>query len=112
MRDELTEARQELDQEVDEDRRRELRLEIEGLEKRLDEQERSVMDEILPEAFAAVREAAVRTNIRGTLMSRCCGIALHRNRSRRWKTGEGKTLVATLPLYLLAALTVARRTSW
>jgi len=105
VRDELTEARQELDQEVDEDRRRELRLEIEGLEKRLDEQERSVMDEILPEAFAAVREAAVRTiGLRHFDEQMLGGIALHRNMIAEMKTGEGKTLVATLPLYL-AALT-------
>src|SRR3989338_960790 len=58
---------------------------------------------LLPEAFAAVREAAKRTlgqrHFDAQLMG---GIALHRGGIAEMKTGEGKTLVATLPAYLNA----------
>ena len=61
------------------------------------------LDDILPEAFAAVREAAARTlgkrPFRVQIMG---GILLHQGRIAEMKTGEGKTLVATLPAYLNA----------
>ena len=61
------------------------------------------LDDILPEAFAVVREAAVRTlgmkHYRVQLMG---GIILHQGRIAEMKTGEGKTLVSTLPAYLNA----------
>ncbi len=61
------------------------------------------LDGILPEAFAAVREAAVR--VLGQRIFRVQlvgGIVLHQGRIAEMKTGEGKTLVATLPAYLNA----------
>ncbi|MBE0430962.1 MAG: preprotein translocase subunit SecA, partial [Dehalococcoidia bacterium] len=58
-------------------------------------------DDILPEAFAAVREAAKRTiRQRHFDVQLLGGIVLHQGRIAEMKTGEGKTLVATLPLYL------------
>lgn len=61
------------------------------------------LDEILPEAFACVREASVRTlNQRHFDVQLIGGIILHRGNISEMKTGEGKTLVATLPVYLNA----------
>jgi len=61
------------------------------------------MDTILPEAFAVVREASKRTlNMRHFDVQLMGGIALHQGRIAEMKTGEGKTLVATLPVYLNA----------
>jgi preprotein translocase subunit SecA len=59
------------------------------------------LDELLPEAFAAVREAAKRTiGQRHFDVQLIGGIVLHQGKIAEMKTGEGKTLVATLPLYL------------
>jgi preprotein translocase subunit SecA len=59
------------------------------------------LDELLPEAFAAVREAARRTiGQRHFDVQFMGGIVLHQGKIAEMKTGEGKTLVATLPLYL------------
>jgi preprotein translocase subunit SecA len=59
------------------------------------------LDDILPEAFAAVREAAKRTiRQRHFDVQLLGGIVLHQGKIAEMKTGEGKTLVATLPLYL------------
>ena len=61
------------------------------------------LDEILPEAFAAVREASVRTlGMRHYDVQLIGGIVLHEGSIAEMKTGEGKTLAATLPLYLNA----------
>jgi len=61
------------------------------------------LDDILPEAFAAVREASRRTiGLRHFDVQCLGGIVLHQGRISEMKTGEGKTLVATLPLYLNA----------
>ncbi len=61
------------------------------------------LDEILPEAYAAVREAAKRTiKQRHFDVQLMGGIVLHQGKIAEMKTGEGKTLVATLPLYLNA----------
>jgi preprotein translocase subunit SecA len=61
------------------------------------------LDDLLPEAFAAVREAARRTiGKRHYDVQLLAGIVLHTGRIAEMKTGEGKTLVATLPLYLNA----------
>ena len=77
-----------------------------GLRAKTDEfkariQEGTSLDKLLPEAFAAVREAARRTigqrHFDAQLMG---GIVLHQGKIAEMKTGEGKTLVATLPLYL------------
>jgi preprotein translocase subunit SecA len=61
------------------------------------------LDDILPEAFAVVREAAWRTvEMRPFDVQLIGGITLHRGHIAEMKTGEGKTLVATLPVYLNA----------
>jgi preprotein translocase subunit SecA len=61
------------------------------------------LDKILPEAFAAVREAATRTlGQRHYEVQLIGGMVLHEGNVAEMKTGEGKTLVATLPLYLNA----------
>jgi preprotein translocase SecA subunit len=72
------------------------------LRARLADEETS-LDDVLPEAFAAVREAARRTiGLRHFDVQCLGGIVLHQGRIAEMKTGEGKTLVATLPLYLNA----------
>ncbi len=59
------------------------------------------LDELLPEAFTAVREAAKRTiGQRHFDVQLMGGVVLHQGKITEMKTGEGKTLVATLPLYL------------
>ena len=79
----------------------ELRAMTDVFRKRLSNGE--TLDDILPEAFAAVREAATRVigkrPFRVQLMG---GIILHQGRIAEMKTGEGKTLVATMPAYLNA----------
>src|SRR3981189_2476416 len=61
------------------------------------------LDDLLPDAFAAVREAARRTiGKRHYDVQLIAGAVLHAGRIGEMKTGEGKTLVATLPLYLSA----------
>jgi preprotein translocase subunit SecA len=61
------------------------------------------LDDLLVEAFAVVREAAVRTiGLRPYDVQMIGGIVLHQGRIAEMKTGEGKTLVATLPMYLNA----------
>ncbi|MBV9544247.1 MAG: preprotein translocase subunit SecA, partial [Chloroflexi bacterium] len=65
--------------------------------------EAETLDDLLPEAFAAVREAARRTiGKRHYDVQLLAGAVLHSGRIAEMKTGEGKTLVATLPLYLNA----------
>ncbi|MCR5693698.1 MAG: preprotein translocase subunit SecA [Clostridia bacterium] len=65
--------------------------------------EGETLDDILPEAFATVREAAVRVlGQRHYDVQLIGGIVLHRNMIAEMKTGEGKTLVSTLPAYLNA----------
>src|SRR5258705_6993783 len=65
--------------------------------------EREALDEILPEAFAIVREASVRTTgMRHFDVQMIGGIVLHQGKISEMRTGEGKTLVATLPAYLNA----------
>src|SRR5438552_14065998 len=61
------------------------------------------LDDVLPEAFAAVREAGRRTiGLRHFDVQLIGGMVLHQGTIAEMKTGEGKTLVATLPLYLNA----------
>jgi preprotein translocase subunit SecA len=65
----------------------------------------STLDEILPEAFAVCREASKRVlNMRHFDVQLLGGIVLHNNKIAEMKTGEGKTLVATLAVYLNALL--------
>ena len=65
--------------------------------------EKIILDEILPEAFAVVREAGRRTvGMRHFDVQMIGGMVLHQGKIAEMKTGEGKTLVATLPCYLNA----------
>jgi len=65
----------------------------------------ATLDELLPEAFAAVRETGKRIlNMRHFDVQLLGGIVLHEGKIAEMKTGEGKTLVATLPVYLNALL--------
>jgi preprotein translocase subunit SecA len=69
----------------------------------LKRRERVALDEILPEAFATVREASVRsTGMRHFDVQLIGGLVLHEGKIAEMRTGEGKTLVATLPAYLNA----------
>ncbi len=64
---------------------------------------RAALDDLLPEAFAVCREAGKRVlNMRHFDVQLMGGIVLHRGKISEMKTGEGKTLVATLPVYLNA----------
>lgn len=66
-------------------------------------QKGETLDDILPEAFAACREASARVlNMRHFPVQIIGGIVLHQGRIAEMRTGEGKTLVATLPAYLNA----------
>jgi preprotein translocase subunit SecA len=77
-----------------EDQLKKLKTELKQIEK-------EALDEVLPEAFAAVREAAKRTlRQRHFDVQLIGGIVLHQGKIAEMKTGEGKTLVATCPLYL------------
>ena len=77
-----------------------LKAQTDVLKKRL---EKESLDEILPDAFAVVREASTRTlKQRHFDVQLIGGIALHEGNVAEMKTGEGKTLVATLPVYLNA----------
>ena len=63
----------------------------------------ATMDDILPEAFATVREASDRVlGMRHFPVQLIGGIVLHQGRIAEMKTGEGKTLVSTMPAYLNA----------
>ncbi|HSQ23580.1 MAG TPA: preprotein translocase subunit SecA [Pyrinomonadaceae bacterium] len=65
--------------------------------------EQQVLNQILPEAFAVVREASVRTTgMRHFDVQMIGGLVLHQGKIAEMRTGEGKTLVATLPAYLNA----------
>ena len=79
----------------------ELRDKTREYKKRLAEGE--TLDDLLPEAFATVREAAKRVlNMEHYQVQLIGGIILHQGRIAEMKTGEGKTLVSTLPAYLNA----------
>jgi preprotein translocase subunit SecA len=79
---------------------KQLREQTDVLKKRL---EKESLNDILPDAFALVREAATRTlGQRHFDVQLIGGMVLHEGNVSEMKTGEGKTLVATLPLYLNA----------
>ncbi|MBP7868162.1 MAG: preprotein translocase subunit SecA [Acidobacteria bacterium] len=70
-----------------------------------DEDRKEVLEDLIPEAFAAVREAGRRTlKMRHFDVQIMGGVVLHHGKIAEMKTGEGKTLVATLPVYLNALL--------
>ena len=78
-----------------------LRAKTDEFRERLKEGE--TLDDLLPEAFAVVREASVRTiGLRHFRVQLIGGVILHQGRIAEMKTGEGKTLVSTLPAYLNA----------
>jgi len=88
---------------VDPDERDEVKGRVEELDKALRQKEAEVLEELLPEAFAAVREASRRAiSLRHFDVQLIGGTVLHEGKIAEMKTGEGKTLVATLPLYLNA----------
>ena len=79
------------------------RVEVDRIKKALRKAEEEILWEILPEAFAAVREASKRTTgLRHHDVQMLGGMVLHSGTIAEMKTGEGKTLVATLPIYLNA----------
>ncbi|MBE5800632.1 MAG: preprotein translocase subunit SecA, partial [Clostridiales bacterium] len=79
----------------------ELRLKTEEFKKRY--QNGETLDQLLPEAFSVVREATYRvTGKRQFRVQMMGGIVLHQGRIAEMKTGEGKTLTATMPAYLNA----------
>jgi preprotein translocase subunit SecA len=76
---------------------------LKGVAERSEEEEKKALDALLPEAFAVMREASKRVNkMRHFDVQLIGGIILHQGKIAEMKTGEGKTLVATLPLYLNA----------
>ncbi|MFQ5542495.1 MAG: preprotein translocase subunit SecA, partial [Candidatus Binatia bacterium] len=79
----------------------ELRAKTDVFKKRL--ADGASLDDLIPEAFAAVREASKRTiKLRHFDVQLIGGVVLHEGKIAEMKTGEGKTLVATLPFYLNA----------
>jgi preprotein translocase SecA subunit len=86
---------------LDAEQRDEHKERVAELDKQLRQAEADVLDELLPEAFAAVREASRRTiGLRHFDVQLIGGAVLHGGTIAEMRTGEGKTLVATLPLYL------------
>ncbi|HEY1016151.1 MAG TPA: preprotein translocase subunit SecA [Herpetosiphonaceae bacterium] len=100
---ELTrDERAELDRDYEDKNRHDSTVEKE-YQRELREIEDAALDELLPEAFAVVREASRRTiGQRHYDVQLIGGIVLHEGKIAEMKTGEGKTLVASLPLYLNA----------
>ena len=77
------------------------KLKTKTAEFRLRNERGDTLDDLLPEAFAVVREAAKRTlSQRHYDVQLLAGIVLHQGKIAEQKTGEGKTLTASLPLYL------------
>ena len=100
---EVAEARYAYETETDPSVQARLKTAYEETVNALKTTEGKVLDEVLPEAFAAVREAARRTiGLRHYDVQLIGGIVLHQGKIAEMRTGEGKTLVATLPLYLNA----------
>ncbi|HZG66184.1 MAG TPA: hypothetical protein VEZ12_05545, partial [Herpetosiphonaceae bacterium] len=91
----------ELEPEIEQLSNEQLRAKTDSFRRRL--REGATTDDLLPEAFAVVREAARRTiGQRHHDVQLIGGIVLHQGKIAEMKTGEGKTLVATLPMYLNA----------
>jgi preprotein translocase subunit SecA len=103
LRDDLARAEEEYLAVLGTDEQKFARIEVERIKKEIREIEEDALEEILPEAFAAVREASKRTTgLRHYDVQMLGGMVLHYGNIAEMKTGEGKTLVATLPLYLNA----------
>ncbi len=102
-RQNLAELREQLNTAADAEDRRLIEEQLKQADQALVDAERDALDEILPEAFACVREASRRTiGLRHFDVQMIGGMVLHKGQVAEMKTGEGKTLVATLPLYLNA----------
>jgi preprotein translocase SecA subunit len=103
LRQELDEANAAAAAGAEPDQRDELKGRADELDKELRQREAEVLEELLPEAFAAVREASRRSiGLRHFDVQLIGGTVLHEGKIAEMKTGEGKTLVATLSLYLNA----------
>ncbi len=103
LREDLEWVRRALEAERDPVEIERLREEVRKRHRALLDAEEAILWEILPEAFALVREAARRTiGLRHYDVQLIGGIVLHQGKVAEMRTGEGKTLVATLPLYLNA----------
>jgi preprotein translocase subunit SecA len=103
LRTQLDAAQQEYLAVLGTDEQKFARVEVDRIQKEILEAEEDGLEEILPEAFAAVREASKRTiGLRHYDVQLIGGMVLHSGSIAEMKTGEGKTLVATLPLYLNA----------
>jgi len=114
--EQINELKTRLQTEKDAEQRHEIHDQIEELEKELTEKYEEVLDEILPEAFAVVKDTCRRLvgkswEVAGSKITwdmipydvqLIGGIVLHQGKIAEMATGEGKTLVATLPLYLNA----------
>ena len=99
----LAEAQNKFTRESGELAVKQLQASFEQEEKALWKAQNNALDELIPEAFATVREAAKRTiKQRHFDVQLLGGMVLHQGKIAEMKTGEGKTLVATLPLYLNA----------
>jgi preprotein translocase subunit SecA len=103
LRERVEEKKAQLEAEEDPELREKLEEEYRRLDEELRQAEEKFLDRILPRAFAAVREASKRTiGLRHFDVQLMGGIVLHQGKIAEMKTGEGKTLVATLPVYLNA----------
>ncbi|MCB0046585.1 MAG: preprotein translocase subunit SecA [Caldilineaceae bacterium] len=103
LREELAAAEEEFMAVLGTDEQKFARVEVDRIKKAILNAEEDVLLAILPEAFAAVREAAKRTiGLRHYDVQLLGGMVLHSGKIAEMKTGEGKTLVATLPMYLNA----------
>ena len=101
LRGQVQTAREEWLRESDATVQARMKVEVNRLQQELRAAESDVMERILPRAFAAVRESARRTiGLRPYDVQLIGGIVLHSGKIAEMKTGEGKTLVATLALYL------------
>ena len=101
----VAELQAEFDNAADAEDRRLIEAQLKPAKKDLVQAERAALDALLPEAFACAREAAQRTiGLRHYDVQLIGGMVLHEGKVAEMKTGEGKTLVATLPLYLNALL--------
>lgn len=103
LREELASAEAEYLSVLGTDEQKFARVEVNRIKEEMLGVEEEMLNAILPEAFAAVREASKRTTgLRHYDVQLLGGMILHSGRIAEMKTGEGKTLVATLPLYLNA----------
>jgi preprotein translocase subunit SecA len=103
LREELAKANQAYLAVIGTDEQKFARIEVDRIRKEIRQVEEEELEEVLPRAFAAVREASKRTTgLRHYDVQLLGGMVLHHGIIAEMKTGEGKTLVATLPLYLNA----------